>query len=117
MGDFYPWVFAIMDGARLSCADYEDIDVRNAFYEGYTCLVEVTCVLVFIFDGCLIHAALSFPGSWHGSRMAHESGFVPAGLNDENTLVGRAVLCGSAFALDARVRKGKDSLGVEGVGR
>lgn len=96
-GHLLPNVFAVMDGGRLLCADYINTDIQNAYYEGYTGNVEVTNLLVYSFDGCLIHAALNFPGSWHDSRLANQSGLMNDLLSDEKTPVGMAILCDSAF--------------------
>ena len=98
LGGLLPGVFAMMDGARFPCADYLDTDTQNAFYEGYVSSVEVTGILVFTFDGVLVHAGLNYAGSWHDSRVTNHSGFFSSCLTDANTHIGKAVLCDSAFA-------------------
>lgn len=35
-------IFAVMDGGRLTCVDFTDVDVQNRYYEGYTGNEEVT---------------------------------------------------------------------------
>lgn len=106
-GQYLNNVFGVVDGGRMPCADYTDVDMQNAYYEGYTTNVEVTNLLVYNFKGELIHAALNFPGSWHDSRVANMSGFIyPLLYEDDITPPGMAILCDSAF-LSGREIKGK----------
>ena len=63
LGALLTVVFAITDGARRPCAEYTDVDLQNAYFEGYTQCVEVTNLFVWNFYGELIHAAVNFPGS------------------------------------------------------
>ena len=41
-GLFLRGVFAITDGGRMPCAEYTDLDLQNAYFEGFTQNVEVT---------------------------------------------------------------------------
>lgn len=105
--DVLKGVFAIMDGGRLPCADYCDPDTQNAYYEGYTTNIEVTNLLVFDFFGQIIHAGVNFPGSWHDARVAIQSGLYYPKLSNEFTPNGFAILCDSAFTVDAKSTDGK----------
>lgn len=74
-------VFGVVDGGRLLCADYEDIDIKNDFYEDYTSRVEITNVLVYNSKSDLIHAAVNYPRSWHQNKLACASRLVHPKLN------------------------------------
>lgn len=106
-GPLLPNVFAVIDGARMPCADYTDSDLQNAFYEGYTGNTEITNIFVFNFKGELIHAAVNFPGSWHDSKVVLSSGLLLDRLSDDKTPRGYAILGDSAFIARARVTHGK----------
>ena len=99
-------VFAVMDGGRMPCASYSDPDVQNAFWEGYTQAHEVTNLFVWNFYGELIFAAVNFPGSWHDSRVAAESGLYAPTLT-EDTPTGFCVLADSAFPRTSAILEGK----------
>lgn len=101
-GSLLQKIFGVLDGGRLPCADYTDSDVQNAFYEGYTTSVEVTNLFAFNFKGELIHAAVNFPGSYHDSRLANNSGLINP-LLQEKTPRGYAILCDSAFTASKEV--------------
>lgn len=58
-----------MDGTCIISAHYINTDTENEFYDGYTYEVEVKNMLLFSFDGCMIHAAFNFPGSWLDRRI------------------------------------------------
>lgn len=77
-------VFAITDGCRIPCADYITPDIQNAYYEGYTQSVEVTNLFVWNFFGEKT-AAINYPGSWHDSKLAYQSGLIFPMLSDEHT--------------------------------
>ena len=100
-------IFAVMDGARIPCADYIDADIQNGYYEGFTCSVQVTNLLVFSFDGCLIHKGLNFPGAYHDSRVAKECGLIENALDDTLTPPGKAILCDTAFHIRTEFTNGK----------
>ena len=63
-------VFAITDGGRMPCADYTDLDLKNAYFEGFTQNVEDTNLFVWNFFGEIIHAAINYLGSWHDTKLA-----------------------------------------------
>lgn len=35
-GKLLPDVFGVIDRGRMTCADYDDTDLHNCFYDGYT---------------------------------------------------------------------------------
>lgn len=80
-GELLEGLFGVMDGGRMPCADYIDVDTQNAYYEGYSQNVEVTNLFVWNCFGEIIHAGLNFPGSWHDSRIAfmYHSRKIPCG--------------------------------------
>lgn len=106
-GVLLPDVFGVVDGGRMPCADYEDQDLQNGYYEGYTGSVEVTSIFVFNFRGEIIHAGVNFPGSWHDSKVVLASGLLLDRLSDEKTPRGKAILGDSAFVTNTRVTHGK----------
>lgn len=61
----------MVDGARIRCEDYKDIDIQNEYYEGYNFRVEVTNLLVYKFKENLIHATINYSRSWYDSKLAH----------------------------------------------
>lgn len=104
-GHLLKGVFAVVDGGRMPCADYNDPDLQNAYYEGYTCSVEVTNLFVFNFMGELIHAAINYPASWHDDKLAYASGVLYPKLEDEMTPPGFSIFGDSAFV--TRTMEGK----------
>lgn len=48
-GELLRGVFAVVAGGRIRYAEYEDANLQNAFYEGWTSSEEVTNLLVYIF--------------------------------------------------------------------
>ena len=100
-------VFAICDRGRFPCADFTDLELQNAYLEGYTQKVEVTNLFVWNFYGEIIHAAMNFPGSWHDSRLAYISGLIHDKLSDKMMPPGFAILCDSAFVKDTKRTNGK----------
>lgn len=106
-----PDVFCVIHGGRMPCADYEDKDLQNAFYEGYTGNLEVTNIFVFNFRGEIIHSGVKFPGSWHGSKVVLESCLLIYKLSDERTPRGKAILGDSDFIINSRVVHGKITRG------
>lgn len=98
-------IFSVMDGARMKCMDYADVDTQNEFHEGQTCSVEVTYLLVYSLDGCIFYAGLRCPGSRHDSRIANELGLIGNLLMDKNTPTGMAVLFDSAFMVKTKQKR------------
>ena len=66
-------VFGIMGGERMPCGTYTDPYVQNAYWEGFTQADEVTNLFVWNFRGELIHAGISYPGSWDDLKVATAS--------------------------------------------
>ena len=106
LGPLLEGVFAVVDGARLPCADYTNADLQNAFYEGYTQSVEVTNSFVWNFFGEIIQAGINYPGSWHDSKLANASGLLFPKLSDSMTPPGYAIPGDSAFIGHTRHTKG-----------
>lgn len=101
-------VFGVIDGGRMLCADYEHPDLQNAYYEGYTGNVEVTCMFVFNFFGEIIHAGVNYPGSWHDKKVVIASDMLLDRLSDAKTPVGYVILGDSAFIVKTKVTGGKN---------
>ena len=59
-----------MDGCHLPVARAEDLNVENAYYNGWCSSHFTSNVFVFAPDGTIIHATINAPGSWHGSAVA-----------------------------------------------
>lgn len=85
-GPLLKGVFSVMDGAHFRNADYTNLDIQNGFYDGYSSDVEITNLLVFDFNGCLIHCGLNYPGSWNDSKISYLCGMMEVALSDENRL-------------------------------
>lgn len=68
-GPLLPNVSALIDGARMTCADYKNSNLQNAFYEGYAGNTEIKKIFVFKSQGTLIHAAVNVPTFWHESKV------------------------------------------------
>lgn len=49
-------------GCQLRSADYTDLELQNAYYEGYMQCVEVTNLFVFSFHGVVIHTGINYAG-------------------------------------------------------
>lgn len=53
-------VIGVADGGILFCANFTDVNLQKAYFEGFTQAVEVTNLFVFNFFGELIQAAVNF---------------------------------------------------------
>lgn len=100
-------IFAVTDGARMSCVSFEEPQLQNAYYQGYNQKVEVTNLLVWAFTGEIIHAAVNYPGSWHDNRIAALLGLYWPLLSDQKTPSGYAILGDSAFVNNMTATNGK----------
>ena len=69
-----PYVYAALDGLKLTLEQAGDDDTQNAFYNGWTCDHYVSCLFLFTPDGRIRAAYLNAPGSWHDSTNALFSG-------------------------------------------
>lgn len=103
--------FDVVNGDRLPCSDYDDADVQNAYYEGYTSNLVVTNLFVFNFFVEVIHAGIKFPGSWHDTKMASASGLLDPNLGDAIPPLWNSINGDSAFSctLGAGVAKSSAS--------
>lgn len=106
-GSILRGVFVVVGGGRIPCAYYINLELQNAYSEGYTGSVEVTNLFVCNFFGELIHAAINFPGSWHDSKLAHASYLIHLNLSDEQATPGFAILGDSAFVENSCMVNGK----------
>ena len=100
-------VFGITDGGRMPCADYTDLDLQNAHFEGFTQNVEVTNLFLWSFFGEIIQAAVNYPGSWQDTKLAGMSGLYFPKLSDEMPPPGMAILGDSAFVNTTKATNGK----------
>lgn len=95
----------------MLCADFQNLDLHNAYFEGYKKQVEVTNLFLWNFKGELIHAAMNFSGSWHDSILATVSGLYHGPyhycLSDESTPAQMAFLAHSAFVTSTKTTNGK----------
>lgn len=88
-----------LDGEHMLCPDFTDVDIQNAYYEGYQFEVEGTKSFVFNFYGEFIHAAINYPGSCHFSNISRLSGLMTKTLSDAVTPRGYAIIGDSAFVI------------------
>ena len=55
----------------IMCADvYFASSLQNAYYNGWMCSHYCSNIITFAPDGCILHAVLNAPGSWHDSNIA-----------------------------------------------
>lgn len=52
--------FAVVQGGWLPCADYNEANMKNTYYEVYTRNVEEAKIFAFCFFGDIIHAGVNF---------------------------------------------------------
>lgn len=62
--------------------DYADINLDNAYFQGYLGNSEVTNLLKSSFYRELIYVALTIPSSWHEINVARDSGNWPFNNNN-----------------------------------
>lgn len=86
----------------MTCVSYNDPDIQNAFWEGFTHKCEVTNLFVWNFYGECIHVAVHHVGSTHDSRMAIASGLYYPLLSD-HTPAGFSIFPRTGQALDGKV--------------
>jgi len=106
-GRYLKGIFGITDGGGTPCADYTDLNLQNAYFEGFSQGVEMTNLSVFNFFGELIHAAVNYPGSWYDTKLATASGLYFPKLSDSVTPPGMAILGDSVFVNRTRAANGK----------
>lgn len=85
-------VFSLFYKGRIQCADYDDRDLKDGYYEGYTGNSKVTNHLVFSFFLAIVHAGVNCPGSWHDSKLYAFSGLFYPKLADYMTPPGYSML-------------------------
>ena len=61
-----------VDGCHLPVATSSDLDIQNAFYNGWCSAHFTSNLFVFAPDGTIIHATLNAPGSWHDAVVARD---------------------------------------------
>lgn len=84
------------DGTRIRCVDSEDIEMQNAFWKGYLEEENAINLLLWMFTCEIIHAAVSYPGSWHDNQSAALSSLYWHLLSDDITPPGYAIIRDSA---------------------
>lgn len=104
-------IFGVTEGGRMPRAEHANQGLQNVYYEGHASSAEVTDLLAFNFFGELAHAAVNYPGSWHGARLAGAPGLHRKLLSDEKAPPGFAILGGSAFVNDTKLTNGKVARG------
>lgn len=99
----------VVDGRRLPCATYKNLDMKNEYYKWYTGNVKETNLFVFNFFGVIIHAAINFSGSLHDSNLATMSRLLDPKLGNEMTPLGFVISGDSAFSTNGTVSLVKNS--------
>ena len=101
-GHLLSGIFGVLDGVRMPTATFVDVNLQNAYFEGFTQQDEVTNSLAFNFKEEIIHAALNYSGSCLDSKLAHVLGLYWPKLSDEKTPPGYALLVDSGKLVRAR---------------
>ena len=57
----------------MPCATYANLNLQNAYWEGFIQADEVTNLFLWNFFGECIHADLNYPSSWQDSNFAASS--------------------------------------------
>jgi hypothetical protein len=61
-----------VDGCHLPIACSNDLDVQNAYYNGWCASHFTSNIFVFAPDGTIIHATINAPGSWHDAAVSRD---------------------------------------------
>jgi hypothetical protein len=61
-----------LDGCHLPVAASSDVDIQNAYYNGWCAAHFTSNLFVFAPDGSIIYCSLNNPGSWHDAAIARE---------------------------------------------
>lgn len=64
--------FGFVDGLNLPVETSGNVDMENAYYNGWTSGHYVSNVLAFGSDGTILFAAVNAPGSWHDAAVARK---------------------------------------------
>ena len=65
-------VFGFVDGVWFPVSNSPDVQIQNAYYNGWKSCCAVSNIIVFAPDGTIIYARLNAPGSWHDSQVARK---------------------------------------------
>lgn len=87
--------------------NFVDANLQNVYYEGYTCIVNVSNILVFTFFGEIIYDGIIFLESWHDSKVLLVFGLLLERLGDEKNPRERAILGTSAIVAKVYVIQGR----------
>ena len=67
------WGF--VDGLNLKIENPGDVDVQNAYYNGWVSVAVCSAVIVWRADGLIAHFTGNYPGSWHDAAIANRGLF------------------------------------------
>jgi hypothetical protein len=62
--------FGFLDGVHLPISRSSNLDMQNAYYNGWCASHYTSNILAFAPDGTIIHATINAPGSWHDSAVS-----------------------------------------------
>ena len=95
-------MFGFIDGLRLALHPCGDVEMENAYYNGYyTHNHYVSNVFLFTPDGCVSYAVTNCPGNWHGSQVSRIGGLYDVLISDVPQ--GFFVVADSAFPVHGEV--------------
>ncbi|KAH0608266.1 uncharacterized protein H6S33_002318 [Morchella sextelata] len=61
-----------VDGCHLPIFTSSDLDLQNAYYNGWCSAHFTSNIFVFAPDGTIIHATINAPGSWHDAAVSRD---------------------------------------------
>lgn len=96
-GSLMNGIVEVVDGGRLPWPIYDDTDMRNLYYEGYTCIAKVTDLFVFNFFVNILHAGANFPSGWHDRKLDSLPSLLYPKLGDDMTPPGYDIRVYSAL--------------------
>lgn len=113
-GGLFDGAFEVTDGFRLLCVSFANNDMQNAYYQGYTQQVEVPNLLVWLFSGKIIHAAINHPSLYHVTRLAALSGLYWPNLSGTNTppgfyILGESKIVNNYEATNKKILRARES--------
>lgn len=91
----------------MPCADYTDLDLHKAYFEGLTQAVKEKNLIVLNFFDALINATVNYQGRWHDNKLAAVSDLYFHKLFDSLTPSRMAILGDSVFLNNVRMTYGK----------
>ena len=80
-----------------------DIDLQNAYYNGWLSNTYVSAVIVWLMDGTAGWAQYNMPGSWHDSSISGDGGLNDLLLDDDKTPPPFHIIADSAFPTSGRL--------------